>query len=184
MLDAGYKDITACNSKGVIYKGKPGLSEAQSALADKTNPRRITGSLADAIQGADIFIGVSVPNCCTPDMIRSMNAKPIIFAMSNPIPEIMPDEAFTAGAFIVGTGRSDFPNQINNVLAFPGVFRGAFDSRATEITQQMKTAAAYAIADYIPKNELRPDYIIPSALDKGVTAAVAEAVKGCVSLSS
>jgi malate dehydrogenase (oxaloacetate-decarboxylating) len=179
LLDVGFKDITACNRDGTIYRGKSGLSAAYQALSEKTNPRSIKGGLADAMRGADIFIGVSVPGSCTPEMVRSMNEKPVVFAMANPVPEIMPAEAHSAGAYIVGTGRSDFPNQINNVLAFPGIFRGALDARAGDITNRMKIAAAYAIANYIPDGELTPENIIPSALDKKVTAAVAAAVRGC-----
>ncbi|MCL2398674.1 MAG: NADP-dependent malic enzyme [Defluviitaleaceae bacterium] len=173
----GFNDIIVCNSKGVIYRGKEGLNHATAELAEITNDRLIKGTLADAMLGSDMFIGVSVPNCVTADMIRSMNAKPVIFAMSNPVPEIMPDIAKEAGAFIVGTGRSDFPNQINNVLAFPGIFRGALDARAPEITIEMALAAAEAIANCV--SDVSPGCIIPKALDKQVAEAVAKAVYNC-----
>jgi malate dehydrogenase (oxaloacetate-decarboxylating) len=138
------------------------------------------GSLKDAMKEADVFIGVSGPNLVTGEMVKSMNKYPIIFAMSNPVPEIMPDEAKKAGAYIVGTGRSDFPNQINNLLAFPGIFRGAFDGKAKKITEKMKISASHAIANYIPEKKLSPTCIIPSALDKNVVKAVAKAVKNCI----
>jgi len=176
LLSAGFTNIIPCDRDGVIYRGKPGLSATHAGLAEITNPHNITGWLADAMQGADIFIGVSGPNCVTPDMIRSMNEKSAVFAMANPTPEIMPDIAKEAGAYIIGTGRSDFPNQINNVLAFPGIFRGALDAQAREINDSMNLAAANAIASYVNDEELSPDYIIPSALDKKVTDAVAKAV--------
>ena len=173
---AGFTNIIPCDRAGVIYRGKPGLPAEHAALAEITNPHLIKGGLADAMQGADIFIGVSGPDCVTVDMVRSMNGKAAVFAMANPVPEIMPDIAKAAGAYIVGTGRSDFANQINNVLAFPGVFRGALDAGAVEINDEMNLAAADAIAAYVSDEELSPDYIMPSALDKKVTTAVAEAV--------
>ena len=153
------------------------MNEAQSAMAEITNKDNLKGTLKDAMIGADVFVGVSAPNVVDGDMIASMNEKPIMFPMANPTPEIMPDKAKEAGAYIVGTGRSDFPNQINNVLAFPGIFRGALDVRAKDINEEMKLAAAKAIAAYIPENELSTENIIPNALDKGVAQAVAEAVK-------
>ena len=176
LLTAGFEDITACDRSGILCAGIPGLSPAHESLARITNPRRLTGNLSDAMKNADIFIGVSGPDCVTPEMVRSMNEKSAVFAMANPVPEIMPDAARGAGAYIVGTGRSDFPNQINNVLAFPGVFRGVLDARAKEITDKMNIAAAKAIALYIPDDRLSPEHIIPSALDKSVTDAVAKAV--------
>jgi len=176
LLSAGFANIVPCDRDGVIYLGKQGLSATHAELSEITNPQRITGGLVDAIVGADIFIGVSGPNCVTPDMVRSMNEKSAVFAMANPTPEIMPYIAKGAGAYIVGTGRSDFPNQINNVLAFPGIFRGTLDARAGEINDEMNLAAANAIANYVSDEELSPDYIIPSALDKQVTNAVAAAV--------
>ena len=176
LLKGGFANIIPCDITGIIFRGKAGLSATHADLAEITNPHNIMGGLADAMIGADIFIGVSGPNCVTADMVRSMNTKAAVFAMANPVPEIMPDIAKAAGAYIVGTGRSDFANQINNVLAFPGVFRGALDARAGEITDDMNLAAANAIANYVSDNELSPDYIIPSALDKKVTDAVATAV--------
>jgi len=176
MHRAGFTNIVPCERSGTIYRGKPGLSASNTALLEITNPQGIIGGLADAMVGADIFIGVSGPDCVTADMVHSMNEKAAVFAMANPIPEIMPDIAKAAGAYIVGTGRSDFPNQINNVLAFPGIFRGALDARASVINDDMNLAAAKAIADYVSDAELSPEYIIPSALDKKVTEAVAKAV--------
>jgi len=176
LLKAGFTNIVPCDRAGAIYRGKPGLADSHARLAEITNPHNITGGLADAMVGADIFIGVSGPNCVTAEMVRSMNDKSAVFAMANPIPEIMPDIAKAAGAYIVGTGRSDFANQINNVLAFPGVFRGALDARAGDINDDMNLAAANAIANYVSDEELSPEYIIPSALDKKVTDTVAAAV--------
>jgi len=176
LIEAGFSDIVACNSKGVIYQGKEGLNSSLVELAKLTNPHNVQGTLADAMAGTDIFIGVSGPGCVTADMVRSMNEKPCIFAMANPIPEIMPDVAKEAGAYIVGTGRSDFPNQINNSSAFPGLFRGVLDARAKEITDDMKLAAAKAIAEYVTDAELSPEYIMPNALNKDVADAVAKAV--------
>ncbi|MCL2841823.1 MAG: NADP-dependent malic enzyme [Defluviitaleaceae bacterium] len=177
LTKAGFADIIVCDRSGTIYRGKEGLTPAHTVLAEATNPHIIKGDLAEAMKGADIFIGVSGPNCVTADMVRSMAEKSAVFAMANPTPEIMPDLAKEAGAYIVGTGRSDFPNQINNVLAFPGIFRGVLDARAPEITDEMNIAAAKAIADYITDEALSPECIIPSALDKKVTDAVATAVK-------
>jgi len=179
LIQAGFADIVACDKDGVIYHGKEGLSDTHKGLSKRTNPRNITGTLADAINNADIFIGVSAPNCVTAEMVASMNEKAAVFAMANPTPEIMPDIAKAAGAYIVGTGRSDFPNQINNVFAFPGLFRGVLDARATQITDEMKLAAAEAIANSVPKESLSPENIMPSALDENVAKAVAKAVYDC-----
>jgi Malic enzyme len=176
LLLSGAKDIVACDRKGIIYRGQEGLNSAKKALAEITNPTNITGTLADAMVGSDLFIGVSAPGVLKPEMVQSMNKDSIIFAMANPIPEITPDEAKKAGARVVGTGRSDFPNQVNNVLAFPGIFRGALDVRARQINEEMKLAAANAIANYIKEEDITEDYVIPSALDKKVAAKVAEAV--------
>lgn len=170
-------EIIVCDTKGTIFRGRPGLYENKYKfiIAEETNRPALAGSLADALQGADVFIGVSTAGIVTEEMVRSMNRDAIVFAMANPVPEIMPDRAKHAGAAVVGTGRSDFPNQINNVLAFPGIFRGALDARATRITDEMKIAAAHAIAGCIP----RPthDRILPSILDKSVTWRVAKAVE-------
>ncbi len=171
----GVGDILMCDRKGIICDGDS-LAPAKQEIADFTNLKKKSGSLADALEGADIFIGVSAPGIVTEDMVRSMAKRAIVLPMSNPIPEIMPDLALAAGAAVVGTGRSDFPNQINNVLAFPGVFRGALDVRASDINNEMKLAAAYAIASLVSDEELSADYIIPKAFDKRVGAAVAEAV--------
>lgn len=177
LMKNGLKNVIMTDINGIIYRGRPGMDSSLSRLADDTNPENIKGSLADAIKGADLFIGVSAANLLKPEMIKSMAKNPIIFAMANPVPEVMPDVAKNAGAFVVGTGRSDFPNQINNVLAFPGVFRGALDARASEINDEMKIAAAKAIAGLISDEELNPEYILPAALDERVVRAVAEAVK-------
>ena len=176
LISMGLKDVILCDRKGAIYEGREDLNEEKIEMARITNRERRKGTLAEVLKGADVFIGVSVPGCVTPEMVKSMAKDPILFPMSNPVPEIMPEEAKAAGAAIVGTGRSDFPNQINNVLAFPGIFRGALDVRASDINDEMKIAAAYAIASYIPEDKLTPDYIIPSALDKNVAKAVAKAV--------
>ena len=176
LIALGLKDVVLCDRKGAIYKGREGLNPEKAEMAEITNRNMRKGSLEDVIKGADVFIGVSAPGCVTPEMVKSMAEKPIIFAMANPTPEIMPDLAKEAGAAVVGTGRSDFPNQINNVLAFPGIFRGALDVRASEINDAMKIAAAKAIAGFVTDDKLSPDYIIPSALDKSVAAAVALAV--------
>ncbi len=177
MLSYGFKDIVLCNSKGIISKGAKGLNWMQEKMVEITNPRGISGSLADALKGADIFIGVSAPGIVTEEMVRSMNKDAILFAMANPIPEIMPDLAKAAGARIIGTGRSDFPNQVNNVIAFPGIFRGALEGRARQITEEMKMAAAHAIADLIPESELNEEHIIPEAFHPQVADVVAKAVK-------
>ncbi|MBQ9551807.1 MAG: NAD-dependent malic enzyme, partial [Clostridia bacterium] len=172
----GVKNIIMCDRKGIICDGTPGLTPAKQEIADFTTNDRITGSLADALKGADIFIGVSAPGCVTQDMVRSMADNAIVMAMANPVPEIMPDLALSAGAAVVCTGRSDFPNQVNNVLAFPGIFRGALDVRASDINEAMKVAAANALADLISEDELSADYILPKAFDPRVKDAVAAAV--------
>ena len=173
----GLRKATLCDINGVVYPGRPDLADnpALAELADMTRPT-VRGGLAEALAGADLFIGVSAPNLVTPDMIKTMADRPILFPMANPTPEIMPDLAKAAGAAVVGTGRSDFPNQINNVLAFPGVFRGAFDVRAVHINEEMKVAAAYALADLVSDEELSADYIIPAPFDPRVCPAVAKAV--------
>ena len=176
LISMGLKNVILCDRKGAIYKGREGLNKEKEEMAEITNLQCKKGTLAEVFVGADVFIGVSAPGCVTKEMVASMNENPILFPMANPTPEIMPDLAKEAGAAIVGTGRSDFPNQINNVLAFPGIFRGALDVRASDINDEMKIAAAYAIANSIPESELNADYIIPSALDKTVSAAVAAAV--------
>ncbi len=177
LMSKGLKKVILCDRKGAIYDGREGLNEIKQEMAKISNLEKKAGSLADVVVGADVFIGVSAPGSLTKEMVKTMNVDPIIFAMANPVPEIMPDEAIAAGAKIVGTGRSDFPNQINNVLAFPGIFRGALDVRASDINDEMKIAAAEAIANVIPENELRPDYIIPDSFNPKVKDAVAEAVK-------
>ena len=168
--------VILCDRKGAIYEGREGLNKEKEQMAKITNSGHKAGSLADVLVGADVFIGVSAPNCVTPEMVKNMAEKPILFPMANPTPEIMPEEALAAGAYCVGTGRSDFPNQINNVLAFPGIFRGALDVHAKEINDAMKIAAAKAIASFVTDEKLCPEYIIPSALEKGVAEAVAAAV--------
>lgn len=173
----GVRDIIMCDTKGIIYEGRTeGMNPIKEEIARITNRDRLKGTLADAMKGADVFVGVSVAGAVTPEMVQSMNDNAIIFAMANPIPEIMPEEAKAAGAAVVGTGRSDFPNQVNNVLAFPGIFRGALDVHATNINEEMKLAAAYAIADLIDENELNADYCIPSPFDPRVAPHVAAAV--------
>ena len=175
LMSIGVEHIIMCDKFGIICEGMDELNSAQAEIAKVTNQEHIKGTLADAMRGADAFVGVSAPNIVSEDMIKSMNADAVVFPMANPTPEIMPDKAKAAGARIVGTGRSDYPNQINNVLAFPGIFRGALDARASDINEQMKAAAAYAIADYVGDN-LSEDCIMPSALDKNVAKAVAKAV--------
>ncbi len=174
----GIKDVIMCDRKGVVHKDREGIENdpAKMELASFSNKSGKTGSLADALVGADIFIGVSAPGCVTQDMVRSMAKDPIVFPMANPVPEIMPDEALAAGALVVGTGRSDFPNQINNVLAFPGIFRGTLDVRASDINEEMKMAAAKAIASLISDEDLKADYILPAAFDERVGPTVAAAV--------
>ncbi|HIU41840.1 MAG TPA: NADP-dependent malic enzyme [Candidatus Egerieicola faecale] len=176
----GVGNIILCDIHGILAPGAEGMNQAQEQMSQVTNRDRRTGTLADAMVGADVFIGVSKPNMVTPAMIQSMNEKPVIFAMANPVPEIMPEEALAAGAYIVGTGRSDFPNQINNVLAFPGIFKGALRARARDITDEMKVGAAYGIAGIIPENELRPDYILPDPFNPAVAENVAKAVENAV----
>ena len=173
----GANNITLCDINGIICEGDDSLSEVHKYMATITNRDKKTGSLADAMKGADVFIGVSAPNIVNEEMVKSMADNPVIFSMANPTPEIMPDVAKKAGAAVVGTGRSDFPNQINNVLAFPGIFRGALDCRASEINEEMKIAASYAIASLVGDDELNPEYILPQAFDKRIGKAVAEAVK-------
>ena len=178
MIAMGAKDIVMCDRTGIIYKGRTERMNAEKEkIAEWSNKTGKRGSLADAVKGADIFVGVSSPGVLTQDMVKTMNKNPIVMAMANPIPEIMPEEAKAAGAAVVGTGRSDFPNQINNVLAFPGIFRGALDCRATDINDEMNIAAATAIAGLISDEELTPDYIIPAPFDNRVAPAVAKAVK-------
>ena len=165
-----------CDRKGAIYKGRDGLNWIKEEMARVTNREKKSGSLADVIKGADVFIGVSGPGTLTREMVETMNRDAIIFACANPTPEIFPDEAKAGGAKVISTGRSDYPNQINNVLAFPGIFRGAFDVRASDINEEMKMAAANALADLVSPEELSADYIIPAALDPRVGPAVAKAV--------
>ncbi len=176
LLAAGYRHITMCDRRGAIYKGRENLNWVKEEMAEVTNPERRAGSLADMLAGADVFIGVSAPGMVTKEMVQTMNRDAIIFACANPTPEIFPDEAKAGGAKVVCTGRSDYPNQINNVLAFPGIFRGAFDVRASDINEPMKMAAAQALADLISPEELSADYIIPAAFDPRVGPAVAKAV--------
>ena len=176
LLAAGYRHITMCDRRGAIYKGRENLNWVKEEMAEVTNPERRAGSLADMLVGADVFIGVSAPGMVTKEMVQTMNRDAIIFACANPTPEIFPDEAKAGGAKVVCTGRSDYPNQINNVLAFPGIFRGAFDVRASDINEPMKMAAAQALADLISPEELSADYIIPAAFDPRVGLAVAKAV--------
>lgn len=177
LLSSGVKNLIACDKVGILYDGIENVDDAKKALAKVTNPEKLKGTLADALVGADVFIGVSAPGIVSQDMVRAMNKDSILFAMANPTPEIMPDEAKAAGARVIGTGRSDFPNQVNNVLAFPGIFRGALDVRAKEINEEMKIAAAYAIASIIKDEDLNEDNVIPYALDKSVANNVAEAIK-------
>ena len=177
LMSKGLKNVVLCDRKGAIYKGRDGLNAIKAEMAEISNLEMKKGSLADVIKGADVFIGVSAPGSLTKEMVKTMNSDPIVFAMANPVPEIMPDEALAAGVKIMGTGRSDFPNQINNVLAFPGIFRGALDVRAKDINDEMKIAAAEAIANVIPESELRPDYIIPDSFNPNVKDAVASAVR-------
>ena len=176
LLSAGFKNITMCDRKGAIYKGRDGLNWIKEEMAEVTNLERKSGKLADMLVGADVFIGVSAPGQVTKEMVKTMNKDAIIFACANPTPEIFPEEAKEGGARIVSTGRSDYPNQINNVLAFPGIFRGTFDVRASEINEEMKMAAAKALVDLVPEDELSADYIIPKAFDPRVCPAVSKAV--------
>ena len=176
LLSCGVNDVIMCNSKGVIYEGKEGLNPEIIKVSKITNKNKVKGTLADAAKGADVLIGVSVPKAFTPEIIKSMNEKPIILAMANPTPEIFPEDAVKAGVAVMGTGRSDYANQINNVLAFPGIFRGALDVRAKQINEEMKLAAARAIAGLVSDDELNAEYIIPSPFDERVPGAVAKAV--------
>ncbi|MCH5344520.1 MAG: NADP-dependent malic enzyme [Acetatifactor sp.] len=177
LLTYGFSNIILCDKVGIVSKNTDGLNWMQQKMAEVTNLGGETGTLADALKGADIFVGVSAPNIVTPEMVASMNHDAILFAMANPVPEIMPDAAKAAGARVVGTGRSDFPNQVNNVVAFPGIFKGALEGRATQITEEMKLAAAEAIAGLVPEDELSEDNIMPEAFDPKVAELVAEAVK-------
>lgn len=177
ILKYGFKNVTMCDRHGIIGKDYPDLNWMQKKMTEVTNLDNAFGTLADALKGADIFVGVSAPNIVTPEMVASMNKDSILFAMANPVPEIMPDAAKAAGARIVGTGRSDFPNQVNNVIAFPGIFRGALEGRARQITEEMKLAAAEALAHLVSDEELNDDFIMPEAFDPRVADVVAEAVK-------
>ncbi|MCJ7856902.1 NAD-dependent malic enzyme [Lachnospiraceae bacterium NSJ-143] len=176
LLKAGYPNIILCDTKGAIYAGRDSLNAVKAEIAGQTNSKHESGSLKEVIKGADVFIGVSAPNTVTCDMVKTMAENPIIFACANPTPEIFPDEAKKGGAAVIATGRSDYPNQINNVLAFPGIFRGAFDVHASDINDEMKLAAAYALAELVKEEELNPDYIIPKAFDSRVGPAVAASV--------
>ena len=176
LLSSGVKNLIVCDKVGILYRGMEKIDDAKTALTEITNPENIKGNLSDALVGADAFIGVSAPGIVSSEMVKSMNKDAIVFGMANPTPEIMPDEAKKAGAKVVGSGRSDYPNQVNNVLVFPGLFRGALDVRAKEINEEMKLAAAYAIANYIKDEDLNENNVIPSALDRGVAKKVAEAI--------
>ncbi|MBQ3543980.1 MAG: NAD-dependent malic enzyme [Lachnospiraceae bacterium] len=176
LLTYGFTNVTMCDINGIINEESPNLNWMQESMVKVTNPDKLSGTLKDALVGADIFVGVSAPNMVTPEMVKSMNEDSIIFAMANPMPEIMPDVAKEAGARIVGTGRSDFPNQVNNVIAFPGIFKGALEGRASQITEKMKLAAANAIAYLVPDDKLRDDFILPEAFDPNVKDAVSKAV--------
>ncbi|MBU3181998.1 NAD(P)-dependent malic enzyme [Clostridium psychrophilum] len=176
LLRSGVKNLIACDKVGILYRGMKKIDDAKTALTEITNPENIKGNLSDALVGADVFIGVSAPGIVTAEMVKSMNKDSIVFGMANPTPEIMPDVAKKAGAKVAGSGRSDYPNQVNNVLVFPGLFRGALDVRAKEINEEMKLAAAYAIANYIKDEDLNENNVIPSALDKNVAAKVAKAI--------
>ena len=177
LLSYGFPCVIMCDKSGILHKGSENLNWMQQRMMETTNPEGLTGTLADALKGADIFVGVSAPHIVTPEMVASMNKDAIIFAMANPEPEILPDVAKAAGARVVGTGRSDFPNQINNVVAFPGIFKGALEGRARQITEEMKLAAALAIAGLVPEEELNEDNIMPEAFNPAVAEAVSQAVK-------
>ena len=179
LLRFNFGDIILCGSKGSIYDGAPYNNSEQEEIAQITNHKKLKGKLDELMKNADILIGVSKPGIVSKEMIKSMDKDPIVFVMSNPVPEIMPDEAIEAGAAVVGTGRSDFPNQVNNVLAFPGIFRGALDCRVPQITEEMKEAAARAIADVIKEDELRADYVLPDVFDKRVVEQIVNAIKAC-----
>ncbi len=181
LLTYGFKHLTMCDRHGIIHTDYPDLNWMQQKMTELTNLEGKTGTLADALTGADIFVGVSAPGIVTQEMVASMNHDAIIFAMANPVPEIMPDLAKAAGAKVVGTGRSDFPNQVNNVVAFPGIFKGALEGRASQITEEMKLAAAIAIADLVPEDQLSEDFIMPEAFDPRVAQAVSQAVKSHIS---
>ena len=177
LLTYGFKNVLMCDREGIIGKDYPNLNWMQKKMTEVTNLNNETGTLADALKNADIFVGVSAPNIVKPEMVSSMNKDAILFAMANPIPEIMPDVAKAAGAKVVGTGRSDFPNQVNNVIAFPGIFKGALEGRATQITEEMKLAAAEALAGLVSDEELNEDFIMPEAFDPRVAEVVSNAVK-------
>lgn len=177
LLRYGFTDVTLCDRQGILRSGMEGLNWMQESMMEVTNPRGLSGSLADALKDADIFVGVSAPGIVSKEMVASMHPDAILFAMANPVPEIMPDEARAAGARIVGTGRSDFPNQVNNVIAFPGIFKGALEGRATQITEEMKLAAAEAIAGLVSDDQLSEEFILPEAFDPRVAQAVSAAVK-------
>lgn len=177
LLRYGFTDVTFCDRQGILRSGMEGLNWMQESMMEVTNPRGLSGSLADALKDADIFVGVSAPGIVSKEMVASMHPDAILFAMANPVPEIMPDEARAAGARIVGTGRSDFPNQVNNVIAFPGIFKGALEGRATQITEEMKLAAAEAIAGLVSDDQLSEEFILPEAFDPRVAQAVSAAVK-------
>jgi len=179
LLSDGFTNLMLCDTKGIVYDGNENLNWAKKEMAKVTNLRKETGTLADAMKGSDIFIGVSAPGVVTKEMVSSMTSGSIILAMSNPVPEIMPELAFEAGASIVGTGRSDFPNQVNNVLAFPGIFKGVLEGRKPQITEEMKIASAYAIAGMVPDSKLSTTYILPAPFLPGIADAVADAVKRC-----
>ncbi|MCI8668607.1 MAG: NADP-dependent malic enzyme [Lachnospiraceae bacterium] len=176
LISYGFKNLTLCDINGILCESSPNLNWMQKSMLEITNPDKRSGSLKDALAGADIFVGVSAPNIVTPEMVQSMNQDSILFAMANPVPEIMPDTAKAAGARIVGTGRSDFPNQVNNVIAFPGIFKGALEGRASQITEEMKLAAALAIANVVSEDKLCDDFILPEAFDPNVKDAVCRAV--------
>lgn len=180
LLTYGFKNVIMCDREGIIGKDYPNLNWMQKKMTEVTNLDNLTGTLADALCGADIFVGVSAPNIVTPEMVASMHSDSILFAMANPVPEIMPDVAKAAGARIVGTGRSDFPNQVNNVIAFPGIFKGALEGRASQITEEMKLAAAKALANLVSDDELNDDFIMPEAFDPRVAEVVSNAVKAYI----
>ena len=180
LLTYGFKNVTMCDKSGILAKDSEGLNWMQESMMNVTNLEQKHGSLADALKGADIFVGVSAPNIVTAEMVSSMNKDAILFAMANPVPEIMPDVAKAAGAKVVGTGRSDFPNQVNNVIAFPGIFKGALEGRATQITEEMKLAAANAIAGLVPEEELNENNILPEAFDPRVADTVSKAIKDLI----
>jgi malate dehydrogenase (oxaloacetate-decarboxylating) len=177
LLRYGFSDIIMCDKSGILSKSSQDLNWMQKEMMEVTNLSQKTGTLADALTGADIFVGVSAPNIVSPEMVAAMNRDAILFAMANPVPEIMPDVAKKAGAKVVGTGRSDFPNQVNNVVAFPGIFKGALEGRASQITEEMKLAAAHAIAGLVDEKDLNEDNILPEAFDPRVAQAVSQAIK-------